>query len=228
MTSSPPTPRLPLRAVTFDLDGLMVNSEDVYSQVGTATLAKRGKTFDDDLREAMMGRRAEDALRVMIDWHHLTDSVEELIAESEQRFWEIAARLLGAMPGLHDLLAWLDEQAIPYGVATSGGRAYAERILESIDVRGRLRFLITAEDVANGKPAPDPYLLAAERHGVEPAKMLVLEDSGTGCRSAVAAGAYAVAVPNSHTAGHDFPEVAFTAQSLADDRLRRVLAPATL
>lgn len=223
---TPPQPLL--RAVTFDLDGLMVNSEDVYEQVGTATLARRGKTFDADLREAMMGRPAGDALRVMIDWHQLDDTVDQLLAESETRFWEIAKEQLRPMPGLLELLAWLDRQALPYGVATSGGQAYAERILRSIGALDRLRFLITADDVENGKPAPDPYLLAADRHGVEPAEMLVLEDSGTGCRSAVAAGAYTVATPSDHTRGHDFPPVALTADSLADPRIRQALRSAEL
>lgn len=223
-TPPPPTPERPLGAVTFDLDGLMVNSEDVYCQVGTETLARRGKLFEDDLREAMMGRPAADALQVMIDWYDLDDTVDQLAAESEQLFWQFAASILAPMPGLLDLLAWLDQQLLPYGVATSGGRPYAERILGSIDVLDRLRFLITADDVTRGKPSPDPYLLAAKQHGVTPAEMLVLEDSATGCRSAVAAGTYTVAAPNEHTKSHDFPPVAFIANSLADARIRDVLA----
>lgn len=202
----------------------MTTSEDVYCEVGTATLASRGKTFDDDLREAMMGRRADDALQVMIDWHQLPDTVPELIAESERRFWEIAQSLLNPMPGLFELLDWLDEQTIPYGVATSGGRRYADRILGTIGVIDRLQFLITGDDVTHGKPAPEPYLLAASKHGVSPEEMLVLEDSGTGCTAGVAAGAYTIAVPNAHTHGHVFPAVAFAAESLADPRIRQVLS----
>ncbi|MEM1305202.1 MAG: HAD hydrolase-like protein, partial [Planctomycetota bacterium] len=153
---NPPARRL--KAVAFDLDGLMVNSEDVYARVGTETLARRGKGFDAELREAMMGRPAADALRVMIDWHQLDDTVEELSREGVELFWHFAEELLRPMPGLAELLAWLDEARVPYGVATSGTRDYAERILRSIDAFDGLRFLITAEDVANGKPAPDPYL----------------------------------------------------------------------
>lgn len=205
------------------MDGTLANSEDIYNEVGTATLARRGKQFDDPLRHAMMGRPAPAALQVMIDWHQLTDTVEVLIAESEVSFWEFATDKLRAMPGVAELFDHLDEIGMPRGVATSGARSYAERILDLLGIADSVEFVITADDVTHGKPDPEPYCLAAERHGVPPAAMLVLEDSATGCQSGVASGAYTIAVPNHHTAGHDFAGAKFVAESLADERIRRVL-----
>ncbi|MEM6798618.1 MAG: HAD family phosphatase [Planctomycetota bacterium] len=222
-TSEPSLPPSPLKAVAFDLDGLLVNSEDVYENVGAEVLSRRGKRFEDDLRHAMMGRPAAAALQVMIDWHGLDDSIEALTLESEQVFWETARNGLACMPGAAELLDWMDERQVRRGLVTSGGRQYAERILEAFGIKDRFLFRITADDVHNGKPHPEPYLQAAERLGVSPAEMLVLEDSGAGSRAGVAAGAYTVAVPNRHTQGHDFAGVAYIASSLNDAHIRRVL-----
>ncbi|MEM8866466.1 MAG: HAD family phosphatase [Planctomycetota bacterium] len=220
-----PRPNRPLQAIAFDLDGTLASSEDVYLQVGTETLRRRGKTFDDDLRHAMMGRPAADALEVMIQWHQLKETAEELLAESEQIFWEIAAKELRTMPGATELLDWLDGHELPRGIVTSGHRKYAERILELLDLADRFAFLITADDIEQGKPAPEPYLLAAEQFGVAASEMMVLEDSHVGSQSGVAAGAFTIALPNAHTAGHAFDGVAFVAETLADPRIRQAIAP---
>ena len=97
------------------------------------------------------------------------------------------------MPGLLDLLAALEKAKIPKGIATSSGRQFVDRVLEIADVSDRFAFVVASEDVVEGKPKPEPYLLAADRHGVPPHQMLVLEDSQIGCAAAVAAGAYTVA-----------------------------------
>ena len=79
-----------LRAVAFDMDGLLASSEDVYINVGTETLRRRGKPFEDELRHQMMGLPGAKAVQVMIDWHALDDTVETLLRESDQLFWQFA------------------------------------------------------------------------------------------------------------------------------------------
>jgi beta-phosphoglucomutase-like phosphatase (HAD superfamily) len=84
--------------------------------------------------------------------------------------------------------------------------------------------VLTAEDIPRGKPEPGVYLLAAQRFGIAPRQMMVLEDSANGCRAAVSAGAFTVAVPNHHTRGHSFSGVRFVADGLSDPRITRALA----
>ncbi len=214
----------PIRAVAFDLDGLMVNSEDVYQLVGRETLARRGLEFTSELRDEMMGQPAGAALRVMIDRCGLSDTVEGLAAEGEELFWEFAAEILQPMPGLVELVHQIDRAGIPRAVVTSGARQYAERLVSDLGL-SQFAFLVTACDITQGKPHPEPYLTAAERFGVPAAEMLVLEDSANGCLSGVAAGAVTVAVPNVHTASHQFDGVTLVAESLDDPRLiERLLA----
>lgn len=216
-------PSQPLRAIAFDMDGLLASSEDIYEQVGVDCLKLRGKTFDDGLRQAMMGLPGPVALQTMIDWHDLDDTVAGLITETEKMFWDIAGDNLTAMPGVTELFDRLDGTDIKRGVVTSGFRSYADRILTLIGVRDRVEFVITADDITQGKPHPEPYLKATGLFGVEPAAMLVLEDSSNGCKAGVASGAFTVAVPNLHTAGHGFDGVAFVAETLADSRIAKVL-----
>ncbi|QDS98449.1 HAD family hydrolase [Adhaeretor mobilis] len=222
MSEEPNQPAI--KAVTFDLDGLMFNTEDVYQEVGVTVLARRGKEFTEELRNQMMGRKAPDALQRMIDYHELPDTTDQLAEESAEVFGSLLEEKLQPMPGLLDLLSSLEKAQIPKGIATSSGRVFVEHILRLTDLRERFEFILTAEDITHGKPAPDVYLLAAERHGVKPTEMLVLEDSEIGCRAAIAAHAFCVAVPSEHSSTHTFDGVKFMAESLADDRIFAALS----
>jgi pseudouridine 5'-phosphatase len=212
-----------LLAVAFDLDGTIVNSEDLYELAGEEVLRRRGKTYDPVLREQIMGRPAVDSLRVMIEFHSLPDTVEELIRESGELMLKLMETSLAAMPGVYELLDELDAANIPYGVATSATRDYADYVIARLQMNDRFRFVLTAEDIRHGKPDPEIYLLAAENFGLAPPQMMVLEDSANGCRSAVAAGAFTIAVPNHHSRHYDFAGVRFMADSLADPRIRSAL-----
>lgn len=207
-----------IRAVAFDLDGLMVNSEDVYLHVGVETLGRRGQEFTVELRDEMMGQPAAQSLAIMIERCGLSDTIEELVVEGESLFWHFAEEILAPMPGLKELVGGIDAAGVPRAVVTSGARDYALRLLELVDLPD-FQFVLTADDITHGKPHPEPYQMAAERFGVPTAEMLVLEDSGNGCRSGIAAGAFTVAVPNEHTVTHDFDGVSLTVESLADQRL---------
>ncbi|MAT68997.1 MAG: hydrolase [Planctomycetaceae bacterium] len=201
----------------------MFNTEDLYQQVGAEVLARRGKQITGELLDEMMGRKSLLALQVMIDWHELDDTPEELAAESAEIFTDLLPAQLAPMPGLLDLLAALEAAGIPKGIATSSGRAFVSRVLELSELAERFQFVLASEDIEHGKPAPDVYLLAAERHGVAPGEMLVLEDSQIGCRAAVAAGAFAVAVPSGRSVAHEFPGAAIIAKSLQDPRIAAAL-----
>ncbi len=211
------------QAVVFDMDGLMFNTEDLYDEVADILLQRRGARFSDDLKRQMMGRPAQVSLQIMIDTHRLQTTVAELDAESDELFAEILPKRLQPMPGLIELLADLEAAGIPKAIATSSGPDFTRAVLGQFDLHSRFRFVLTSRDVVEGKPHPEVYLTAAGRMDVEPSQMMVLEDSEAGCRAAVAAGAFAVAVPSRHSRGHDFQGTAFVADSLADARIYAAL-----
>lgn len=207
------------KAVVFDLDGLMFNTEELYQDAGSEILRRRGKRFTADLLDAMMGRPANVALQLMIDAHQLDSTIDELAAETDAIFDVLLDERLAVMPGLLELLARLETARIPKAIATSSGPHFARTVLGKFDLAPRFQFVLTCDDIRQGKPHPDIYLLAASRLGIEPGEVLVLEDSQNGCRSAVSAGTVAVAVPAGHSRSHDFTGAALVATSLADRRI---------
>src|SRR3954454_23582562 len=93
-----------LRAVVFDLDGIIANTEDLYEQAGETVLGRRGKTYDTDLRERIMGRPVVDAIQIMIDCHSLPDTVDDLMCECTDVLQQLIATSLAAMPGAISLI----------------------------------------------------------------------------------------------------------------------------
>ena len=211
------------RAVVFDLDGLMFNTEELYQFVGAEVLRRRDREFSPELLDAMMGRPGRVALQIMIDWHDLPETAERLAAESDEVFDEILDERLEPMPGLLELLSALERADLPKAVATSSGRDFTQRVLDKFALRERFHFILTAEDVIEGKPQPEIYLEAARRFGLASREMLVLEDSENGCRAAAAAGAFLVAVPAGQSLRHDFSTASMVVSSLADPALYEVL-----
>ena len=212
------------KAVVFDLDGLMFNTEALYQKVGAEMLRRRGKLFDAELLDAMMGRPAGAALQLMIDYHKLDNTIAELKAETDAIFATLLDEGLEQMPGLARLLESLERAGIPKAIATSSGPDFAQNVLDRFELAPRFEFILTCDDIREGKPHPEIYRLAAHRLGLAPRELLVLEDSHHGCRSAIAAGAIVVAVPAGPSRRHDFSGAALVADSLADPRLLALLA----
>ncbi len=221
--SALPKPNPPLRAVIFDLDGLMFNTEDLYQDVGREVLARRGKPFTDDLLDMMMGRKSDVALQIMIDWHGLDDTVDRLAVESAKIMFDFLPQRLTPLPGLLPLLDTLEAANIPKAIATSSGHEFVTRVLGQFQLEPRFSYVFTSEDITLGKPAPDVYLMAAKALGFPPEQTMVLEDSQIGCQAATAAGTYTVAIPGGHSRKHNFEGVQFIAHALDDLRIYEAL-----
>lgn len=213
-----------VRAVAFDLDGLMFNTEDVFNAAGCELLQRRGLEFTHEIRVQMMGRRAEESFQKLVEMTGLTESIPELMAESQEIFERLLAKHLAPMPGLFEILDHIEAAGLPKGVATSSGRSYLERILGKFALLDRFATTLSAEDVARGKPHPEIYLKAAQRLGVPPEEMLVLEDSEAGTRAAAAANSVVVSIPHEHSRQHDFAGALHIADALDDPRVLSLIA----
>jgi HAD superfamily hydrolase (TIGR01509 family) len=216
---------LPIRAVAFDLDGLMFDTEALFVRVAGAMLADRGKVFTPEIMAAMIGRQwpvAGAAFRAMAG---LEESLDDLLAEARARFYALMDGAVHPTPGLFGLLATLEHRAIPRAVATSSRREYAERLLRHHGLLGHFAFLLTAEDVVRSKPDPEIYRKAADRFAIAPGSLLVLEDSPAGVAAARAAGAFVVAVPHEHSPAEALGAAHRIVPSLDDPELRAILTP---
>jgi HAD superfamily hydrolase (TIGR01509 family) len=213
-----------IQAVVFDLDGLMFNTEELYDQVMVELCRRRNLQFTDDLRMNMMGRPGEKAFDVMIAHFNMQGENSTLmLQESDALFHKLLEVQLAPMHGLFELLSALETAQLPKGIGTSSRRKYVDYVLGRYTLTERFQFILSAENVVQGKPHPEIYLKAAEQHGVAPENMLVLEDSQNGCRAAIASGAFAVAVPGNHSRSHNFQGAALVIDSLADARLYQAL-----
>lgn len=218
-TNTTNSTRKPIRGVALDMDGLLFDTEKLYWQVGDTVLQRRGYRFSAPLQQQMMGRVGVSAIQQMIDFHSLSDSAESLLAESDEIFGTLLRQDLSPMPGLQQWIDHLKAKQMPFGLSTSSHRKWVDVIFQDISWRDSLAFVLTGDDVTNGKPHPEMYLAAAKNFGIDPAEMLVLEDSGNGCKAGVAAGAQTVAIPSEHTQAQDFEGAILIAQSLADPQL---------
>jgi HAD superfamily hydrolase (TIGR01509 family) len=216
---------LPIAAVVFDLDGLMFNTELLYDIVMKELLLRRNiDRFDDELKRLMMGQPGPAAFKAMFDYHRLTNEKYELIQdESDEIFKGVLEEKLEPMPGLFGLLDALESAELPKAIATSSRLKFVEYVLGRFDLAPRFQFILTAESITHGKPNPEIYSKAAARHGFEPHRVLALEDSHNGCRAAVNAGLFAVAVPGDHSRDHDFTGARFVANGLTDPRIYEAL-----
>ena len=213
----------PFHAVAFDLDGLMFNTEDIYWQVGTELMGRRGHNYDKALSDALMGRPPRYCFETYIRWHSLEDTWEDLRDESEEIFIGLLEDGVTPMPGLVKLLDALEAAGIPKAICTCSSRNVLTTVLAPFEMESRFQFTLAAADFTQGKPHPEVYLKAAGRFGVKPPQMLVLEDSQVGCESAAAAGAFVVAVPGSLNLGHDFSCASLVIESLEEGCLYETL-----
>ncbi len=188
-----------IRAVVFDLDGLMFDTEALFFRVSAEMVAARGKTFTPEIMRAMIGRRSVEAGYMLKTMTGLDEPLDVLLADVRQRFYAEMETAVHPTPGLFHLLDRLGHHGLPLAVATSSRRSYAAQLLGQHRLLDRFRFVLGSEDVARGKPDPEIYLTAIERFDVPPRSVLVLEDSPAGVASGRAAGAYVVGVPHEHS-----------------------------
>lgn len=215
-----------IRAVCFDLDGLMFNTEHVFYESSHVLLQRRGLAMSRGAMDAMLGRRPLESFQGLIDYLGLKEGPAELLTESRVIFQELLVTKLQPMPGLFELLDLIESVGLPKGVATSSPRDYLENVFSKFDLLPRFPIALTAESVTHGKPNPEIYLKAAELLGVKPHQMLVLEDTQTGTRAGAAAGAFVVSVPHEHTENHDFSQAGYIATGLDDPFITKLIEAA--
>ena len=199
-----------IAAIIFDMDGVLIDSEPLSLEATNVVLARRGHALDEAANESYLGW---NQLRYWTDLKGrfgLEADVEELMREREAAFVVLLGEKLPIAPGLVDLLDELAEFKLPLAVASSSGREMIEHVLAEGGIADYFDEVVSGEDVAEPKPAPDIFLRTAELLGVEPRSCLVFEDSKNGVRAAQAAGMKVVRVVTATTKNLEFPTVDLT------------------
>lgn len=184
-------------AVVFDLDGVLIDSEQVWDHVREALAHERGGRWHERAQRDMMGMSSPEWSRYMHETIGLPDSPEQINEEVVRRMLERYASGPPWLPGALDAVR-RNAEAYPLGLASSSNRELIDLVLEAGAVADLFRATVSSEEVARGKPAPDVYLEVARRLDVGPASCVAVEDSHNGIRAAKAAGMACIAVPNLH------------------------------
>ena len=184
-------------AVVFDLDGVLLDSEQLWDEAREELARDRGGRWHERAQRDMMGMSSTEWSRYMHDVIGLREPPEEISAavvrRMERRYRERLPLLPGAVEAVERLAArWA------LGLASSSNRPLIDRVLEASGLGGFFRATVSSEEVARGKPAPDVFLEAARRLGVAPERVAVVEDSENGILAGRAAGMRVVAIPNAH------------------------------
>jgi HAD superfamily hydrolase (TIGR01509 family) len=186
-----------MTAVVFDLDGILVDSEQAWDAARKAVVAANGGAWREGAERDMLGMSSKEWPVYLVEQLgvRLTpDQVNRAVVDAMLRGYE---QRLPLLPGAREAVERVAARA-PVGLASSSNREVIDVVLDRMGVTELFKATVSSEEVARGKPAPDVYLEAARRLGVDPATATAVEDSENGIRSAHAAGMRVVAIPNPH------------------------------
>ncbi|MGE5273766.1 MAG: HAD family hydrolase [Verrucomicrobiota bacterium] len=182
-------------AVVFDLDGLLIESEELWANVREQLARDRGGRYGPEEQRAMMGMSSPEWSRYMHEHVGLPESPDEIAHEVVELMADRYRERLPVIDGAVEAVARLASRW-PLGLASSSNRPLIDLVLELSGLEPLFRATVSSEEVARGKPAPDVYLEACRRLGAEPGRSVAIEDSHAGIGSARAAGMRVVAIPN--------------------------------
>ena len=184
-----------LEAVFFDQDGVLVDSEGAWDAARRAIVAENGGRWRDGATRAMMGMSSPEWSRYVRDELGVALEPQEISRRVVERLLAGYERELPLLPGAVEAVRRVAARW-PVGLASSANREVIDAVLAASDLAGTFGATVSGEEVARGKPAPDIYVEAARRLGVDPARSAAVEDSSNGLRAAAAAGMRVVALPN--------------------------------
>ncbi len=193
-----------IQAVIFDLDGLMIDSERLALEVWRDFLAEYGKELTLADYRKLIGTESLSSAQFVRQRTGIGLEAEAIVEEHWRRLTIMITKKGEPMAGLHALIRALQARGLSLAVASNSRRDYVERALVTCRIENSFRCVVSADQVARGKPAPDVYLAAATCLNIPPDRCLALEDTPIGLRSALDAGMRCVVVPNQDLDGEDF------------------------
>jgi beta-phosphoglucomutase len=191
-------------AVIFDHDGVLADSEPLQKKSFDIVLARYGVRIPDDEFRSLVGRKAMDGFKFLIFKYNLPLSAEKFAEEKTAAYRAIMEKELHPLPGVLEILEYLDSRKIPMAVVSGSPRKDVMMALDHFGISACFRVIITGEDVKEGKPDPEGFLKAVKVLGSAPSSTYVVEDSGPGIMAASSAGLTGIAVPGHFTQDHDF------------------------
>lgn len=193
-----------IAAVIFDMDGVLVDSEPLHLRATQAALGARGTSYSERDNRAFFGATDVELLRVLRILFDLPQATPALVEAKTAHLIALIRAEARPLPGVPGVPLWLRNSGLRLALASSSRWPVIQAVLETVGLDGAFDAVVSGDEVARGKPAPDGFLMAARRLGVEPDRCLVVEDSRNGVLAGKAAGMVVAAVPCPATSHEDF------------------------
>ena len=205
-----------IKAVIFDVDGLLLDSEPIWSLADRELLKRRGIDYRDELKTKIVGKGQVESAQNVKDYYQLPDPIDDLVRERRKLLNDLLKANLWLMPGAKELIDLLVKNNFRLAIASSQSKEIIDLMIKSFALEGKFSVIVYGDEVEKGKPEPDIFLLAAERLTIAPQEAVVLEDSQNGAIAAKKAGMKVIVIPNQYNKGQEFPHADLVVDSLAD------------
>ncbi len=191
-------------AILFDMDGVLMDSEPLHLRATQFVLGDRARSFTERDNLAFVGATDPEMFRVLRVLFDLDTSTAELVSRKREHLIALVRAEGRPLPGVPEIPLRLRETGLRLGLVSASARPVIDAVLRAVELDGAFETVVSGDEVARGKPAPDGFLMAARRLATDPARCLVVEDSRNGVLAGKAAGMTVAAVPGPTTKGQDF------------------------
>jgi len=204
-----------MKAIIFDMDGLMIDSERLYRQVQYDIAHRFDRVLTEEIRRKMMGRKPIQSIRFFVKELNIPEEPEKILEYRSNIMREKLKTDLAAMPGLNHIIDTFYNR-LKLAIATGAQKEFLDIVVDQLNIREKFHVLQHSDDIEKGKPDPEIYLKACSKLSLIPQDCIVLEDSLNGVLAGKSAGCFVIAVPSEYTRMEDFSPAGYVAADLAE------------
>jgi HAD superfamily hydrolase (TIGR01509 family) len=202
-----------MKAIIFDMDGLMVDSERLYHQAQQEITRQFNKTLPEKARLKMMGRKPLESMKIFVEALDIPIDAEKVLEMRDDSMREKYKNNLVPLPGLDHIIDTVYGK-LKLAISTGAQEEFLDIVVDQLEIRNKFDVLQASDEIEKGKPHPEIYSKTCKKLGLEPGECIVLEDSLNGVIAGKRAGCYVIAVPSEYTKQENFDTADFVADDL--------------
>ncbi len=222
-----PRPTIKARAVIWDMDGVIADTAPYHLKAWQKVFQKSGVNFTEDDFRHNFGQRNDTIIKNILGEQVSQSEMETIAREKEKTFRKVVGQNITPLPGAIKLMKSLGEHGFKMAIASSAPMENIRLVTQGLGIDNYFHSIVTGQDVTEGKPSPQGFLLAAKKLGVEPEDCIVIEDAVAGVTAAKRAGMHCIAVTNTHPRENlmEADLVLYTLEGVTMNDLEELLSP---
>ena len=213
----------PPKAIIFDMDGLLFDTESAYSVVQTAMAEKRHKPFTIKLKNSLMGKVAKEVILILIGHWGTNEDADTILKEQDDALIKLYKESVQKLEGFDELFSFINKNNIRICIGTSSRAFLVDVLLNKFNLTDTFEFVISGDMITKGKPDPEIYTTCVTKLNLQPNECIVIEDSLNGIKAGTSAGCITCAIPSIYTKDEDFSLATLICTSLNDPMLLKYL-----